>query len=1299
MADKVRLEAVISASSQGMVDALKRASAAVNDSTAGWKQRFSRARGDLATVSEAVRNLTSAVGQMGQVDIGADQQSVSRLRDTLTGLQGVFDSTRGDVESLSSALVAMRQEASSLGMPVEEYQRFADAVQTVGMDVSQAGQMMQSMRQRIQDFANGVPEAVDMFGRLGITLEQLGSNTPMANFAAIAQAIQGVVPATEQATASAQMYSRAMQDVLRVSQAYTDILANKGGTQYASDKDVQQAIGLADALGRVGQSIEAVANRLNEANAAGGAAVQTGMRGEQVFRSMMEALDAYNRQLSESATAVYSVANAYQILMQDIGRLSVAARNHSIGKIDDEEFRRSLDGMSQNLSGFARRIEEEFAGVRAAAERNISIGAPVDISAIDRAVEHLNILAGAMVTFDRVSSSSGYGREGLDGLGEAIQRVRNDLSELRSDSIMSNLMPDISALGSRIDEMAKSLDAMMRTPVRMRTEVDTKGIDELRARLDELRSRARQVLGAIGDTGVVRSDAYRDALKPLEDGLLHIDGLMRVINSEQERFSAEARNGVTVWTMMGRGVSAVGSAIAHPVDSARRLADYVRQAWQWMTRFKSASADAGNAVDATGKQLGHVFGMLTGMGSKVMIIVKGFRAMADAAKEVAKWFTEASKRQAEMQSGMAGDAGEHLRRQRQETDARVDAVRKYAEAVDKWRGSGKSEDRAAAESARRELWEKYGVRANEENASKVLREQSEAAYDERVDQNESETRLYRELVPQLRKAMEERKGYLSDVFGKGADLSAKLGEDTVLTDLAKQLGDAQRRLGELEQERRQIDRTERGGEYRDYIKVRGGRADDAMRERIRSEQERRDKRFADRDKEAEKAAGELSDWSAQVTMEDVDRQIRDVWKKYNDIVKAGGDRQKAYQVAVEAVRKIREEAERKEADELRKLADEHERQAKSLQDATEREQDARRRMLESYRALYEAQERQAYEMRLDRLGKARERLRRRMEQFGFTLPGGFRSGSPNLSVGERRNIRLDDRIADKLARRQAGERVHFSRRELERIRELEKLMKRDKAMSAEEKAIRAAQTQDQAAKTMKSASEAFWKAVKAFYEASTGRKLETEKEKEAREKKERRERARKRNEERRKPPEQKGDGGRPSGGDGSGRAPKPAPRPGNTPRPAGEPLPSVFLDFDQYLRQFGGDKSKAADYYKKYVEVFNAKHNTKHEAVTHDVPAEYPPSVIERKLPPEYDNATREQRARALWNRRAHPEDYDDEGNWKYSPNGWRGKARNLEDLYAPGRTGVSMEAHDYSGVLERIAEAVEADRKSYTVK
>ena len=146
MADqKVKLEAVISATSQGMVDALKRASAAVNDSTASWKDRFSRAKGDLSTVSEAVKNLTSAVGQIGDVDIGTDPQSVSRLRDMLAGLQGVFASTRGDVESLSSALVAMRQEASALGMPVEEYQRFSEVVQAVGMDIGQAGQMMQGL--------------------------------------------------------------------------------------------------------------------------------------------------------------------------------------------------------------------------------------------------------------------------------------------------------------------------------------------------------------------------------------------------------------------------------------------------------------------------------------------------------------------------------------------------------------------------------------------------------------------------------------------------------------------------------------------------------------------------------------------------------------------------------------------------------------------------------------------------------------------------------------------------------------------------------------------------------------------------------------------------------------------------------------------------------------------------------------------------------------------------------------------------------------------------------------------------
>ena len=219
----------------------------------------------------------------------------------------------------------------------------------------------------------------------------------------------------------------------------------------------------------------------------------------------------------------------------------------------------------------------------------------------------------------------------------------------------------------------------------------------------------------------------------------------------------------------------------------------------------------------------------------------------------------------------------------------------------------------------------------------------------------------------------------------------------------------------------------------------------------------------------------------------------------------------------------------------------------------------------------------------------------------------------------------------------------------------------------EEKHLKAAQKQLSAAKTMENATKTFYDAVKAFYEASTGKKFETDKERRKRERREKRQRAiEKRRAKRRdsgwKPRNDDADDGRPRGWGDPAPAPQPGwrpapgsssrPRPSSPSEPEGPKMPSKFLTFMQYSERYTGDPAKLEAFYRKYVEMYDRLNGTKHGMEDVVTPAPSPEVSQEPKLPPEYDNATRHQRAVALWNRRMHPEDYDEEGNWKYSEKG-----------------------------------------------
>lgn len=1492
-----RLEAVITASSQGFIDALKKASAAVADSTASWKDKFTKARGDLLTMKEAIDNLKASAKQMGELGLDADPEMAKKLEDNLQRVREALATTGADVRSVMEGIKDLKNEAHSLGMPVDEFHRLGEAIKDAGIDIEDAKSMVRGMQEQIEGLSSGVPASVDLFGKLGMTLEQLGSRSAMGNFVAIADAIKGVVPQAEQAQMAVDMFGRTIDDVAMVLSEYKRSLADHKDSEFINDRDVQLAINyrneiekLNGRMGPLGQKIEEVATvssrfsaNMKDVSDEFRRAIDTyGKYVEGLPKSLkptMEVMDAL-RDLREEVAKMINGFSAlrsarpemlkyYEELLQGSG-----GKNNLFNEQEEQDLKERIESvcryfveMKEVADNEFREIGDKWAQMRALFENMQEWSRSGDIRLLDvkpeqllfnvesliearKHVEELHKIIEEFFKSDIFNGEKKIDFIDLDSLRKTADELRkmfDDYTEKMKTVAPTDFAKRFDMLNAEIEKFQARLDGLMNKDVTLRPKVDSSEMKNLEKEYDSLVEKVRSFASlynemqriseefvenkgqhrfdftidhsqmalaktlldeiGYGAEGVKKSfEKIKDESRKLSSGLMENENKLGSLSGKFVQLLKDGADGfvnlVSKTYDFGNGVAStfgkmiagdvktaienirgaagdleamgrvLGGALSNPVHAAKTvwndfwdgvkgaakdatiaigekfisIGDAIKNAWHWMTHFKIAAEDSQHPVKDIGNQLLRIGGLLFGIRSMNMAVVKGFRTMADAVKEVAKWWYEAAKRQAEFKAGLATDATNQFKENRKEAEDRMNLSKRYAEAVGKANVSGKREDEAEAEAIRRELWEKHGVSANRDSARSVFKEMSESYYDTRVSQNEAETAMYKELAGNWRKALEERKSYLVSVFGMGGNLSQKMGEDTVYTDLVKKLGEAQKRLGELAKERSVLQRTQRGGEYADFVAIRGGRNTDAWRERIKKQREKSDKTIDKRRKDAEKADAEIDSWLDELdTLDEEERKIVKANEKYAKLVREGGDKRKAREALDLAVSKIREEASKKDAEAVNKLAEQHERQLERLKDADRKELDASRKMEEAERDLADATRRAKDDVRLKRIGREKERIKDRMGEFGFSVPKNLKTGLTGRERAEmRRNAKIDASIGKKLEQEKKGRRVTYTPRERRRLDEYRGLERKLKGLEAEEKQMKAAQTNERAANTIQNATDKFQEAVRAFYKAQTGKDLESKKEQRARERKERRQRekAKKDDMRRRAGMRPSGGDGRPTGGDGSGRPPRgQAPAPAPSPRPAPAPAPerreepqasekpAKFLEFGDFLERFVGDAKNAERYYRKYVEAYNRTYGTENEADMPRRTEEYPPTEIERKLPPEYENATRDQKNRAMWNRRANSQDYDDEGRWRHSPEAWQVRVdesredaekwgretgwmpgamtqrdfeRVVAGLYAPPRftEAGNADQHDYTALLERIATAIEhGDKNVFTVK
>lgn len=1109
MADEQRLKVIIEATSAGLTDALKHATSAVNGSTASWKTRLDEAQASIRTAQDAVKNLGETAKSLR--DANVDISGIPGMIDRINQAGGSLEGLRADIDQAVDGLSRLRAEGSSLGIGFEEYQRLSEVLGEVGMSSEQLRAMMTQMQASVQGLANGVPEAVEVFGRLGVSLQDLASRSPVGQMEEIAAAVNSISDPLVKAETSNRLFATSMEEVIRLGEAYRSSIELGTGGTFATDADLNRLVQMQ--------------NQLN--------GLQSSLAGVQ-----QQAAEPVSMPIEERIHEAMQVLNAFSDTMRDM-RERYVADMRAMGDETQRDTLQSADAWRR----YVEQVQSMLDGMRDRATRAGVNGTESSGAAIDVA---------AGLAFQNM----------IEALEAEIQNLRRS-AESAAEAGRQSSLNAIDSIMMRLNQMGRMFGEVFRASG------NTRALEQMNA-------------GIVAATRNV--EALAERMRGLNQGV--VDAANRLAGFG-ERISGSFREA-------GRSIV---SFFQHPLQSVH---DGILRTMDAVNGLGSASAQAGRQGASNARQ---IIGMLAGVASIAGGVVKAIKMIGgfikgywiDPMKEAWKDMLRMSEYQLGVNKGVYGPEADRWKNAKQE-------LQEYYELLKKAQSEeGTSEDREKERQARRNLERRYAIEINPDSADMRIAvgrelDKAQANYVKALEGQERELAKAQE---EAQKALERVTSYWKSGIWYGGNWNAYQADVLSVQDkinaLAKEYDSVRQQLHQA--------RKETAGE--DFRRIEGAKIDDKAREARRKEAERAGKSFEEKAKKREDATEELDKWASETMKSEGQRRLDEIYDRYEKLLLAGVPKSQADPIRDKAIKKELERQAKEDAEALKREADEHNRHLDALQQANEREEDARRRMLDAYRAWYEAQERQTYELRLDRLGKAQERLRKKIDSFGFSLPNGFKSSRPNMSPRSRRRLRMDDRIADKLARRQSGEHVHFSRREMERIKELERLQRKGRNLSAEEKAIRAAQQQDAAAKTMKSASDAFWEAVKAFYKAQTGKDLESKNEQRARERKESREKRNRENEEARsKPARSRKWSEGPSGVAPNPKpaepkpGPKPAPRPRPRPRPAAVeegPAPKK-LDRDEYARRYGGDPARLDDYYRKYSESYDRRHGVKRDA-------------------------------------------------------------------------------------------------------
>lgn len=1113
----VKLTAEISASSNGLISALKQASSAINDTTSTWQDKFKNLKDSTGLISQAVKNLGEMVSKAGAE--GGMEQMVSSLGE----VQSMFGKVQSEVTAFAKTLSELKNRASELNMPVEEYQAFAVAIENANSSMEHGSTAIKNMQKSIADAMNGVPEAQAMFQQLGISMEQLGSNTSMGNFQAIAQAIQAVIPPTDQAKASMDMFGTTIQDVLHVSQEYSKVLANQNENMFASDKDVQNAITLTGAIGKLGEQINKISvveKSASDANSAFSAS----------YKDLFNLIDArrneltdlfvsyanYVESLKRSVTSTLDSTRALEVFSKNVQKISKEIKGaideavgQSLQESTDETIVRiipisklkQLEDTVGFISMSRKKIEEEMVAISGIMNQRLDAGAPVDTKELDTAISHVKLLTGAYNELkETVDMANDFdydvSQDTIDEMtafGFVLEDAEKRLKSFATSANEQNFNVDFGKLTEQLEKFKSALEEAKGTG----GAVDTTELDEMQAKLDAL---AKQIedfpsmkidadKGTLTEYGneIVKLRKEAEELKRIADRnpLEKLwDSAKSLGNAFRHPIDSAKRFGNTIKDLGGKGLKACktgvvefGKAFVHPINQAKKLKEKIDEIVASTHRAKDGMNSIGggggggkNLADTLGlsaQNAKQLLGQIAGMGGKMGFLVWAGRTFMNNLSGLVHIFTEAAKHARELQEIMSEDQTYVGQRRERVSGEMVDELKKYAELKKKIDDENKAVDRDSLAKLERDFKARFGL--DLKNSAKEFREAFEWANNMKVDAIKSQIQSLEKMNKALENERKTLTSFLYRAWDNKLDISKWAHDMSEATQVDRKRMNIMNEINEL---REKLRVAQSKNEFSDWQSETGAKNEDEAT----SKQKEAEKKLND-------ALKKLKEWEQQITDTDRQKSLREIWNKYADAVNAGVSPMRARNVAIQAINDMLQkehETEQKKHEELVKAMEER---TKAYKDAMQNYAQAEQAVVDAKKEYAKVQKDLNREARAERIAKRRERLQKRMGEFGFSPFAGFRLDESNSERhARRRNVQIDASISEKMAKAESGGRVHWTPAEKERLKDFQKLQRQDKALEAVQKQMEAASKQQQAADALKNAAKSIESANKGLGE-------------------------------------------------------------------------------------------------------------------------------------------------------------------------------------------------------------------------
>jgi hypothetical protein len=169
-------------------------------------------------------------------------------------------------ESLANIDV-MTKQARSLGLTTAAFQKMTLVAGEAGVETGKLSSMLGLMQRNIVELGQGTQAQVDAFGRLGLSMQDLQGLQPDAQFAKIADALNGITDPAEKTATAMEVFGRSGRDAINMLNGYGAAAANAAAFQQrfgiAVSQDVAQGVERAnDAVGRLGMVMTGLGNRM-----------------------------------------------------------------------------------------------------------------------------------------------------------------------------------------------------------------------------------------------------------------------------------------------------------------------------------------------------------------------------------------------------------------------------------------------------------------------------------------------------------------------------------------------------------------------------------------------------------------------------------------------------------------------------------------------------------------------------------------------------------------------------------------------------------------------------------------------------------------------------------------------------------------------------------------------------------------------------------------------------------------------------------------------------------------------------